>query len=214
MSLIMRIFLTVVLEFSGAVTAPPEEAAVEAVEPVSQTQEVVAPTPITQPAQPAQPSETTKTPSPSDDEPRSIYDYIELYAGVCPSKQPHDSPFHQHWAVAATMHLVAPFPTPEHFVEMAWRTYHSGTWPANKEMRLASLENMKLAETSQDRDISLYVDFSTLTVSWDSTWQANRPHWGLRGVDVYPAKWDELATRATTYLRDLETRYNAMCPGE
>lgn len=141
----------------------------------------------------------------------TMNEYEDKYAGLCPSEQPRESVFWEHARFSAALGLDSPWPSPEYYTEIYWREYHVN--PTDKVEHVSNFANLGLAQTEKNRSAGIFLDWSTWSFYWDATWQDNRPY-TLHISPDYPAEWDEIATRMTAYLRQLEARYNILCPGE
>lgn len=118
-------------------------------------------------------------------------DYVQMFAGVCPSQQTAPQATVQSSGYAAALGLVATFPSKEHFVEQFWQqSKRDPAHPISNRMGYTAAQNL---HTSGD----MFYDWKTLTISWDGPSDAQR---------------EAEAQEMTAYLRSLESRFNLACP--
>lgn len=138
-------------------------------------------------------------------------DYIRYYTGVCPSAQ--DAPADSVYSMGhlATIGVSTRYPALEHFIEHYWAGYKRAN--DSTEGRSSSLAQMGYDGYPYADQAALRIDWHTLTVSLMS------PSWSMSDEmfwdrDYVPDYWEEARSRAESYLRELDARYNALCPND
>lgn len=140
-------------------------------------------------------------------------DYVRYYLGKCPHEQPAGNPWWTPYRFLATTGVYPSdfYSDPQHhLIETYW-----GHWKDGRDMYdggISSFYNLGLTGEAALMSATVFVDWSTLSVYWDATWQDNRP-W-KEHIGSYPAEWDTVVANMQSYLRSLESKYNSLCPND
>lgn len=95
-------------------------------------------------------------------------------------------------------------------IETYWAHYRGGmSWDYN---HLGSFHSLGGEFENDNYNGCVFVDWATLTVTWDACNENNRP-WEQHIGSEEPA-WDAAVARMTKYLRTLDSQYNALCPND
>lgn len=136
----------------------------------------------------------------------STDDYIRRYAGTCPSEQPRESIF---WDMqrflAFAEHYNHKWPTPIYYADVYW-SWHMIDPSYSGKLGIANFASLGFDNHYANSQIGLWIDYDTMTIYWDKMYK------GGQFTPTTPLDyWDTVAQETTTYLRDLNARYNAQC---
>lgn len=160
------------------------------------------PTPAPTPTQPATPEEPKF---------ESWHDYVIYYNGVCPSAQPnHDSSYWEWYRFTAAAGGTVEYGyNPIKTAQAYWEWYKAGR--ISGVQQIGSFFSLGVSNTHISGKGSIFIDFDTMKVYWDGTWEEDQP-WPA--YKEYPAEWDEIVAEVQAFLDGLNSRYNSRCPND
>lgn len=139
----------------------------------------------------------------------SWHEYVKAYDGVCPSQQPKDSPWWQHYRFSAAAGADTSYgyglrKVVQTYWEGAKAGRMTGTWV------LDNFANLGLSFSSLNSRGALFINLDQMQVHWDGS----SPELCPWPYPDHPAEWDTMAAEAQSYLDALNSRYNSRCPNE
>lgn len=190
-----------------------EEEPVAEPTPIEEEQKVSIPqtapeTVVVAPA-PAAPA-PAKQPEPEPVKYESWMDYATKNEGICPSQQPDKGSSYWEWfrfrtaAGADTTGGLTPIGTAQTY----WEWYKAGR--VGGEQQIGNFFSLGVGGTFLDGRGSIFINFDTMQVYWDGTFDDIRP-WPYQD---HPAYWDETIAEVQAFLDGLNRRYNERCPNE
>lgn len=205
---------TPIVESAVIEETPPKEAEAPKPPEEAKTEEVKKETPAPQPT-PA--PTTTAKPTPAQpaapEAPKydSWMDYATKNAGLCPSQQPNPGSAYWEWDRFKT--AAGAYTVPEHspitVAQAYWEWYKAGR--ISGVQQIGSFFSLGTSNTHISGKGSIFIDFDTMKVYWDGTWEEDQP-WPA--YKEYPAEWDEIVAEVQAFLDGLNSRYNSRCPND
>lgn len=184
------------------------EEGVVATEPlpdITESEPALTPEPVTSPTTTPEPTPRPEVaPTPTEQtEPQiiSYMDYIDHYAGLCPSEQPKESAGWTRGRFLAALGTWSWGPSPKHYIETYWEDWHYTT--RTDVQYVSSFSNVgTYPYTYTNSHAAIYIDWSTWTVFWETSVES----------PTYSASWDATVAEMQGYLNELESRYRQLCP--
>lgn len=155
-----------------------------------------------------------------DGVPYTYYDYEKTILGTCPSQRDRDNSWEQSNRLNA-LNIISsgdgkttPYGTIKHYVEVWWNSYKRGIWDTKNRHLMAAVSDIKEFDGSYaNHNIGFYIDFGSMSVSWDNVWSSSFDYAGNANSEKKSAL-DKVASDGTTYLRWLDSAYTAKCPND
>lgn len=140
----------------------------------------------------------------------TVDDYIDYFAGVCPSQQSGSPVMWEDWRYLAALGVHSAHKSYQLDVERAWNEYKHGVTGTQF---VGSFAFWDIEPNRYGPPIAPEV-----AINWDTFTAELRPvsedYREQFDKVTYPASWYQRVQEVEDYARELEARYNALCPND